>query len=77
MESKKKDIKVRLLIRKVFGKIIPEYQTQFQKPYFKNYLRAIFVYLHVVLSSKKSLCGLMVKLSDLEMKLLKITGGNK
>ena len=30
MESKKKDIKVRLLIRKVFGKIIPEYQTQFQ-----------------------------------------------
>jgi len=75
MESKKKDIKIRLLIRKVFRKTIPEYQTQFQNPSLKNFMRAFFVYFHVVLSSKRSLNGLMVKLADLEIKLFK-TGDN-
>ncbi|BDZ71650.1 Coenzyme F420 hydrogenase/dehydrogenase, beta subunit C-terminal domain [Methanobacterium petrolearium] len=70
MESKKKDIKVRLLIRRLFGKKLPEYKTPLQRPGFKNYLRAIFVYFQVVLSSKRSLQGFMVKLSLLETKLL-------
>lgn len=76
MESKKKDICVRLFIRKIFSKEIPKYQIQFQKPSFKNYLRAIFVYSHVVLSSKRSLQRLMVKLSDIEIKIFKNSGGN-
>lgn len=71
MESKKKDIRVRLLIRKIFNNKIPEYQIQFQKPSFKNYLRAIFVYFNVFLSSKKSLQNLITRLSDIEFKIFK------
>nr|WP_319374725.1 Coenzyme F420 hydrogenase/dehydrogenase, beta subunit C-terminal domain [uncultured Methanobacterium sp.] len=77
MESKKKDVKTRFLIRRMFRKEIPYYEIELQKPSFKNYLRAIFVYFQVVLSSKRSLRFWMVKLSELEIKLFKTSGGNR
>lgn len=76
MESKKRDICARISIRKLFGKPVPIYHTSFQKPALKNYLRAIFVYLHAVLSSKSILKCLMTKFASIEIKLFRISGDN-
>jgi coenzyme F420 hydrogenase subunit beta len=67
MDSKKKDIKGRFLIRNLFGKELPEYDTELLKPGFKNYLKGFFVYFNTVLSSKTYLRKFTTKLSNIEI----------
>ena len=50
MDSKKKDIKVRFLVRKILNKELPEYKTKLLKPKFKNYIKGLFVYFNAVSS---------------------------
>jgi coenzyme F420 hydrogenase subunit beta len=52
MQTKKKDIKVRFFLRRVFNKSIPTYNTTLLRPRPINYLRGVLVYLNVVVSSK-------------------------
>ena len=78
MESKKKDIKGRFLVRNLFGKKLPEYNTKFLKPGFKNYLKGFFVYFNTVLSSKTYLRKFTDKLFNIELWVMKkFIGDNK
>ena len=78
MDSKKKDIKGRFLVRNLFGKELPEYNTKLLKPGFKNYLKGFFVYFNTVLSSKTYLRKFTDKLFNIELWVMKkFIGDNK
>lgn len=67
MQTKKRDVNVRFLIRKIFKKSVPHYNLALLKPGIKNYLRGIFVYLNSYLSSKKRLKRVTESIWDIEL----------
>lgn len=77
MESKKKDIKARFLIRKFLGKEIPRYKTKLLKPGFNNYIRGFFVYFNTIISSKTYLKKFISKIIPFELWLMKKIIGDK
>lgn len=70
MQTKKKDIKVRFLIRRLFNKAIPTYNTTLIQPGPINYLRGGVVYLNALISSKKYLCIFIGPLSHIGQQLM-------
>ncbi|WP_052374312.1 Coenzyme F420 hydrogenase/dehydrogenase, beta subunit C-terminal domain [Methanobacterium sp. SMA-27] len=77
MESKKKDINGRFLIRRLLNKEIPKYNTELLKPGFKNYMKGFFVYFNTNLSSKPYLRKFSTKLFPLELWVMKKIIGDK
>ncbi|MGB8217138.1 MAG: Coenzyme F420 hydrogenase/dehydrogenase, beta subunit C-terminal domain [Candidatus Methanoperedens sp.] len=70
MQTKKKDIKVRFLIRRLFNKAIPTYNTALLRPGSTNYLRGALIYLNVWLSSKVYLRRFIDHLSRIELLII-------
>jgi hypothetical protein len=70
MQTKKRDIKVRFLLRGLFGKAIPIYDTKLLRPGPINYLRGVLVYFNVWVSSKVYLRRFIGPLSRLELLLV-------
>ena len=70
MQTKKKDIKVRFLIRKLFNKDIPTYNTTLLRPGPINYLRGAVVYLNAWASSKRCLYRFIGPLSHIGLLLM-------
>jgi coenzyme F420 hydrogenase subunit beta len=70
MQTKKRDIKVRFLIRRLFNKAIPMYNTTLIRPGAANYLRGVLVYLNAGISSKSYLCRFIGPLSHIGLLLM-------
>ena len=70
MQTKKKDIKVRFLIRRLFNKAIPIYNTTLIQPRLISYVRGTVVYLNVFLSSKSCLRRFIGHLSHIGHQLM-------
>lgn len=67
MQTKKKDIKVRFFIQKLFINAIPTYNTALLRPGPINYLRGALVYLNAWVSSKRCLHRVIGPLSRIEL----------
>ena len=70
MQTKKKDINVRFLIRRLFNRAIPAYNTTLLRPGPINYLRGMLVYLNAWVSSKRYLRRFIGPSSRIEMLLI-------
>ena len=70
MQTKKRDINVRFLIRRLFNKAIPIYNTTLIRPGAANYLRGVLVYLNARVSSKRYLRRFIGPLSRVELGLM-------
>ena len=70
MQTKKKDIKVRFFIRRLFNKAIPAYNTILLRPGPTNYLRGAVVYLNAGVSSKRYLRRFIGPLSHIGLLLM-------
>ena len=70
MQTKKKDIKVRFFIQRLFNKAIPTYNTTLLRPGPINYLRGALVYLNAEVSSKRYLRKFIGPLSRIELLLM-------
>ena len=70
MQTKKRDIKVRFLIRRLFSKAIPTYNTTLMRSGAANYLRGVLVYLNAGVSSKRYLRRFIGPLSRGELWLI-------
>ena len=70
MQTKKKDIQVRFLIRRLFNKAIPIYNTILLRPGPINYLRGVVVYFNAWISSKRCLCRFIGPLSHIGLLLM-------
>ena len=70
MQTKKKDIKVRFFIQRLFNKAIPTYNTTLLRPGPINYLRGALVYLNAEVSSKRYLRRFIGPLSRIEIGLI-------
>ena len=75
MKTKKRDIKVRFSVRRLFNKPIPVYNTVLLQPGSINYLRGVLVYLNVWISSKRYMRRFINPLSRIELGLLSLKKG--
>jgi coenzyme F420 hydrogenase subunit beta len=69
MQTKKRDIKARFFIQRLFNKAIPTYNTTLMRPGAANYLRGVLVYLNAGISSKRYLRRFIGSLSRIELGL--------
>ena len=69
MQTKKKDVKVRFLIHRMFNKPVPVYSTTLLRLGSINYLRAVIVHFNAWISSKTYLRRFISPLSRLELGL--------
>ncbi|MCD5401865.1 Coenzyme F420 hydrogenase/dehydrogenase, beta subunit C-terminal domain [candidate division NPL-UPA2 bacterium] len=70
MRTKKTDIKVRFLIRRLFNKAVPIYSAALLQPGPINYVRGMVVYFNTWISSKKYLRRFIAPLSRIELMLI-------
>ena len=76
MESKKKDILVRLFIRQIFNSNVPRYNANFLKPGIKSFIKGYITYQNSFLSSKVYLRGFIFILTEIGWFFFKRTVGN-
>lgn len=70
MQTKKKDIKVRFFLRRLFNKAVPIYDIVLLQPGPISYLRGVLIYLNAWVSSKRYLRRFISPLSRIELLLL-------
>lgn len=75
MQTKKKDIKVRFLIRRMFNKDTPIYNATLLHPGLANYLRGAVVYFNAWTSSKRYLRRFIGTLSHIGLLLMSCLRG--
>jgi len=75
MVSKKKDIEVRFILRRILKKPIPIYNTQLLKPEAVNFLRSALVYFNTSASNKKYLRKFITLISCMELWSMKHVRG--
>ena len=75
LKTKKRDIKVRFSLRRLFNKPTPVYNTVLLQPGPINCLRGVLVYLNVWISSKRYLRRFINPLSRIELGLLSLKKG--
>jgi len=74
MQTKKKDIKMRFLLRRLFNKPAPTYNVALQRTTLASYLRGMLVYFNVWVSSKAYLRRFIGPLSCVELVLASCLG---
>lgn len=70
MQTKKKDIGVRFLIRRLLNKSVPDYNTEFEEATAISYLRSIIICFNVWISSKRRASGLIELLVYIQRKFI-------